>query len=69
MFNKRKFEAALKERGITMKEMAKYLSISTVTLYRKLNGVSDFTYTEINLCRKLFGKELAEAIFFADKVA
>lgn len=69
MFNKRKFEAALKERGMSVAEMAKYLGISAPTLYRKLSGTSEFTYSELMKCRKLFGKELAEAIFFAEKVA
>lgn len=69
MFNKRKFEAALKERGMSNAEMAAYLGISAPTLYRKLSGVSDFTYTELTKCRKLFGRDLAEIIFFGEKVS
>lgn len=70
MFNKLKFKAAVIERGKTISDVAEHLKINESTLYRKINGVSEFSRDEIqNICIFLnldspldifFAKELTE---------
>lgn len=47
MFNKLKFKATVIEKGKTMSELAQYLGINESTLYRKINGISEFSRDEI----------------------
>ncbi|MBR2410166.1 MAG: hypothetical protein IKB08_00415 [Clostridia bacterium] len=69
MFDRKKFELTLFEMGISKTELAKKLGISTVTLYRKMSGESDFFRNEIQLIRSLIGVDKAEEIFFAQQVS
>lgn len=41
------------KKGITRKFIAKKLRISDKTLFNKLNGITEFTWSEIKLIRKL----------------
>jgi hypothetical protein len=67
MFDKRKFKALLILSEKTIKEVAELLNINEVTLYRKMNGTSDFYRSEIQtLCDHLNIENPAE-IFFAKK--
>ena len=66
MFDRKRFEHALLDVGISKTELAHKLGISTVTLYRKMSGESDFFRNEIKIIRSLIGTEQAEAIFFAE---
>lgn len=51
MFNKLKFKAAVIESGKTIADVAEYLNINESTLYRKINGTSEFSRDEIqNIC-------------------
>lgn len=51
MFNKAKFKAKVIEKGLTMEYIAHKLGINQATLYRKMNGSSDFFRSEIQkLC-------------------
>ncbi len=51
MFNKLKFKAAVIEGGKTIADVAEYLNINESTLYRKINGTSEFSRDEIqNIC-------------------
>lgn len=45
----------IKSHGFTLEEFAGKIGINYTTLYRKLNGTSDFTRNEI----MLIGKELS----------
>lgn len=67
MFNKQKFRASVIAAGLTMDDIAKYLSVNTSTLYRKINGSSDFTRTEIQKLQKLLSLDMCKIteIFFA----
>lgn len=61
------------KRQLAIKDMslidyANYLGISKVTLYRKMNGKSDFFRGEIVKSQALFGKENTDTIFFTHKV-
>lgn len=69
MFNKRLFKAQVVLKGKTLREVAKILKIDEATLYRKMNGDSDFYRNEIQtLCRFLEIENPTE-IFFADEIA
>ena len=68
MFNRNKLRAKVIENGFTMKQIAGMLHVSEVTLYRKINGKSDFTRKEIQKLKeilKLDAKTVGE-IFFAE---
>ncbi len=68
MFNKLKFKAAVIERGKTIADVAEYLKINESTLYRKINGTSEFSRDEIqNICIFLKLDSPLE-IFFANEL-
>ena len=46
-FNKRKFLAVLTLTGISVRDVATAIGMSYVTLYKKINGQSDFFRNEI----------------------
>lgn len=67
MFDRKKFRAKIIEKGLTFKDISVILGIKETTLYRKMNGKSDFTRNEIQLFReklKLTAEE-TDNIFFA----
>jgi predicted transcriptional regulator len=68
MFNKNKFRAKVVENGFTIKQIAEMLHISEVTLYRKINGISDFTRKEIQKLKEILklDTKAVEEIFFAE---
>ena len=71
MFVSRLLKAKLVEKGKSNDDAAAALGIDTSTFSKKLNGISDFKRTEIELLRnflKLSVKE-SEAIFFANELA
>lgn len=69
MFNKARFKAALALKEMSSKELADRIGINEATLYRKMNGASDFTRGEI---QKIFtvldidSPEQIKDIFFSD---
>jgi len=65
MFAKNRFKAAIALRGKTTADVADMLGISRVTLYRKLNGESDFLRREIEEIRDYLKIDNLEDIFFA----
>ncbi|MGI5891985.1 MAG: helix-turn-helix domain-containing protein [Bacillota bacterium] len=67
MFNKKKFIAAAVLSGKNMANIADMLGISRVTLYRKLNGDSDFFRKEIEVCCKYLQIENPSEIFLPKK--
>ncbi len=69
MFNKNAFRAAIVLRGKTLSDAAKCLEIDNSTLYRKMNGKSDFTRKEIQTLCEYFQIENPMEIFFNDGVA
>lgn len=64
MFNKNRFRAAIVENGKTLKEVAQHLNIDTATLYRKMNGTSDFYRLEIQELCDYLNLENPQSIFF-----
>lgn len=67
MFRVSEFNALLARKEITREKIASLLGINIATLYRKINGTSDFTRQEIQTIRLAFGlnAEEVDAIFFA----
>lgn len=69
MFDKYKFLGKIKEKGKTVQEVADFLGINVTTLYRKMNGESDFFREEIQKLREFLSLEDPMIIFFANEVA
>lgn len=67
MLNVKKFRSVLILKGKTYKNIAELLNINVTTLYRKLNGESDFYRSEIDTIAKdlKLTLEEIEEIFFA----
>lgn len=68
MFNVKRFNAAIALKGETQKDAAEVMKMSAVTLYRKINGFSDFYRNEIDLFCKHYDAN-ANDIFFANDVS
>lgn len=68
MFNRNLFKAEVIKAGMTLEQIAGALGVNIATLYRKLNGESDFTRNEIALFKDYLKLEISEidAIFFAE---
>ena len=68
MFDQKKFKALLVLKGMKVSELAKLIGLNEVTLYRKMNGKSDFYREEIDKIRKVLGIKDPSEIFFADEL-
>lgn len=66
VFSKNRFRSKYVEHGLTAVEVARIMEISPTTLYRKINGESDFTRLEIQKFRAALGLSSEEIsyIFF-----
>lgn len=64
MFDYKKFKAELIIKGKNMKDVANVLGINEATLYRKVNGCSDFYRREIQLICNYLDIEDPSDIFF-----
>jgi len=64
MFNINKFKAILLLKGKTLEDIAKLLDIDIATLYRKMNGKSDFWRSECKQIRDYLDLKNPEDIFF-----
>lgn len=69
MFNKTKFKAAMILAGKTQKDLADALNINTATLYRKVNGASEFTLEEIRILCEELNLDSPMDIFFSSEIA
>lgn len=69
MFDKNGFMAYVDKRGVKMTAVARAMGICTTTLYRKINGESDFTRAEIQRCCDFFNVREMNDIFFAQEVS
>ena len=69
LLNRNLFLASIKEIGYSTNEVAKLLGISKATLYRKINGNSEFSHSEINNLRNVISEEKIRAIFFSNGVS
>lgn len=62
-------EYEMKVRGIKKDELCEKLGISKSAFYRKLNGTSEFTRSEIQNIVDSLGLESPVPIFFDDEVS
>lgn len=71
MFDRNKFRAKVIQEGYTLDVISKELEINSATLYRKMNGKSDFTRQEIQAIRMFLNLDdvSTNEIFFTSKLA
>lgn len=69
--NSKKLKIKLLENDKTLDDLANYIGCNIVTLYRKLNGESDFLRSEVQLIATFLSLSAADvnAIFFDEKLA
>lgn len=67
--DKIKLEFEMKSRGVTVGKLCEEIGISRSAFYRKCNGISEFTITEIQDIVDYLGLESPMGIFFAEKVS
>lgn len=65
LFDEKKFRKIVKEQGKTLQDVANILHINLVTLYRKMNGESDFYRNEMDILIKELSINNPNEIFFA----
>lgn len=70
MLNKNKFRAMMVGAGETVADVARLLGRNEATIFRKINGESDFDRGEIQIMKVhyLLDAEDVAAIFFADEL-
>lgn len=62
-------EYEMKKRGVSIAEMCSKLNCSRSAFYRKCNGISEFTHSEIQAIVDYLGLESPMGIFFTTKVS
>lgn len=62
-------EFQMKRAGVNIVEMCRILGISRSAFYRKCNGKSEFTLSEIQKIVQTLGLESPIPIFFKEKVS
>lgn len=67
--DKYKLEYEMKKRKVSQEELCKKIHISRSAFYRKCNGLSEFTQSEIQAIIDYLGLESPMGIFFAEKVS
>ena len=67
--DREELEHARKKAGVSREDLCQYLGISVTTYYRKCNGKSEFTLTEIKKIVELLKLDSPVAIFFPEKVS
>lgn len=67
--DKYKLEYEMKSRGITIEKMCKDIHMSRSAFYRKSNGITQFTQSEIQRIVDYVGLDSPMGIFFTEKVS
>lgn len=65
------FKIAQIRAGVSKEDIAKVLGINLTTVYRKSNGESDFTLSELRTLKKVLNlsKDDVDRIFFSESLA
>jgi transcriptional regulator with XRE-family HTH domain len=65
------FKIAQIRAGVSKEDIAKYLGVNPATVYRKFNGESDFTLSELRKLKKVLhlSKEDVDRIFLSEPLA
>jgi len=61
-----KLRAAMVERGLTQKDLARILGISTTALSAKFTGKTNFTFKDIKVLKAALQLETVDEYFFAE---
>ena len=69
MMNTARLEYEMKLRGVTRSDLCKDLGMSRSAFYRKCNGISEFTQSEIQKIVDVLELDTPVGIFFNDKVS
>lgn len=64
-----KLREEMKKRGVSCQDMCKKLGMCRSAFYRKCNGISEFTQSEIQKIVDFLNLDSPVGIFFADKVS
>ena len=67
--DKYKLEYAIKAAGYTIQEFCQKIGVSRSAFYKKCNGTSEFTYSEIQRIVRTLKLDSPVGIFFADVVS
>ena len=67
--DKAKLMYEMQKRHVTIREMLGVLNMSRSAFYRKCNGISEFTQSEIQKIIDYLNLESPVGIFFAEKVS
>ena len=67
--NKARLEYEMKIRGVSIAGMCEMLGISRSAFYRKCNGISEFTQSEIQNIVNFLDLDSPMGIFFDEKVS
>lgn len=59
----------MQKKGISIQEMCEKLCMSRSAFYRKCNGISEFTQSEIQKIVDILDLDSPMGIFFAEKVS
>lgn len=62
-------EYEMKKRGVTIEKMCEVVGISRSAFYRKCNGISEFTQSEIQRIVDFLELESPVGIFFTNQVS
>lgn len=69
MMDKARLMFEMNKRGVAILDMCKALSMSRSAFYRKCNGTSEFTQSEIQKIVDILDLQSPMGIFFAEKVS
>ncbi|NBI64905.1 XRE family transcriptional regulator [Clostridiales bacterium] len=67
--DKYKLEYEMKKRSISKEQLCQEIHMSRSAFYRKCNGISEFTQSEIQAIIDYLGIESPVGIFFANNVS
>lgn len=67
--NKQKLLDAMETQGVSIQDMCEKLNMSRSAFYRKSNGISEFTQSEIQKIVDILKLESPMGIFFTEKVS
>ncbi len=67
--DKNKLIYEMKQRNVSIIDMCKVLNMSRSAFYRKCNGISEFTQSEIQKIVDFLGLQSPMGIFFTEKVS
>jgi len=68
-FDKKLLRSEFVLHSVSLGDLATLLHITKSTISKKMNGISEWTLSEIQAIGKIIGNEKVMSIFFADKVS